>query len=100
MQEPDNFDMKQIRVDGISAGRGYGAVVDQLAKPTFRSRYAHTPVGSAPLSVLLDSDCTFCNQVKEDVSAVRFSDWSRANDVTLHAQMTTNLTAESIHTQH
>ena len=23
--------------------------VDQLAKPTFRSRYAHTPFGSAPV---------------------------------------------------
>ena len=23
--------------------------VDQLAKPTYRSRYAHTPFGSAPI---------------------------------------------------
>ena len=26
--------------------------LDQLAKPTFYSRYAHTPFGSAPLPIL------------------------------------------------
>ena len=29
-----------------------GHSVDQLAKPTFRSRYAHIPFGSAPLPIL------------------------------------------------
>ena len=28
-------------------------LVDQLAKPTFRTRYAHTPFGSAPVPILL-----------------------------------------------
>ena len=29
--------------------------LDQLAKPVFRSRYAHTPFGSAPVPILLIS---------------------------------------------
>ena len=27
--------------------------LDQLAKPIFRSRYAHTPFGSAPVPIIL-----------------------------------------------
>ena len=30
-----------------------GIHVDQIAKPTFRSRYAHTPFGSAPVPIIL-----------------------------------------------
>ena len=33
--------------------RKSGEVVDQLTKPTFRSRYAQTPFGSAPVPILL-----------------------------------------------
>ena len=38
-----------------------------------------------------------CNQVKEGVSTVGLSDWSSANDVTLHAQMTSHSRASEGH---
>lgn len=41
----------------------------------------------------LDSDCKFCNLVKEGVSAVRLSDWSSANDATLLEHMTSHSSA-------
>ena len=56
--------------------------IDQLDKRTFRSRYVHTPFGSAPVSILLmkiETDYIFCNKVKEGVSAIRRFDWSREN---------------------
>ena len=55
--------------------------LDQLTKPMFRSRYAHTPFGSAPLPIpfKLETDYNFCNEVKEGVSAIRRFDWSREN---------------------
>ena len=51
--------------------------IDQLAKPTFRSRYAHTQFDIYPFK--LETDYNFCNEVKEGVSAIRRFDWSREN---------------------
>ena len=64
--------------------------VHQLAKRTFRSRYAHTPVtfNTTCYTFKLDSDCKDCNQVKEGVSALQLSDWSNAKDVKLLVHMT------------
>ena len=56
--------------------------IDQLDKRTFRSRYVHTPFGSAPVSILLmklETDYNLCNKVKEGVSAIRRFDWSHEN---------------------
>ena len=57
-------------------------MLDQLAKPTFLSRYAHTPAvrfGTGTYSFKLETDYSFCNEVKEGVSALRRFDWSREN---------------------
>ena len=65
--------------------------VVQLAKPTFRSRYAHTPLdqlakpthsirfSTSSYSFKLETDYNICNDVKEGVSAIRPFDWSREN---------------------
>ena len=60
------FERKRAGDSGETAGilplrrpRSAGALIlshysiHQLAKPTFHSRYAHTPFGSAPLPILL-----------------------------------------------
>ena len=51
--------------------------LDQLAKPTFHSRYAHTPFGSAPVPFKLEINYNFGSVVKERVSTIRHFDWSR-----------------------
>ena len=56
--------------------------VDQLAKPTSSIRFS-----TGTYSFKLETDCNFCNEVKEGVSAIRRFDWSRENirptDITL-----------------
>ena len=40
--------------------------LDQLAKPTFRSRYAHIPCGSAPLPILSSEIYLFGFTARQD----------------------------------
>ena len=49
--ESDKTDDKASKYRTTNVGSAF-LVLDQLAKPTFRSRYAHTPFGSAPLPTL------------------------------------------------
>ena len=66
--------------------------VDQPAKTTFRSRYAHTPFGSAPLPILSSQkvSANFVMRLEEGVSSVRHFNWSphKKHHITLHAPVT------------
>ena len=72
------------------------SVLDQLAKPTFRFRYAHTSVSTSSYSFKLESDCKFCNEVTSScdhhVTLVRFSDWP--------SDLTSYFTCTYCHTTH